>query len=180
MEEWKDIEWYEWKYQVSGNGYVKNQKWNIIKWWIDKNWYINISLSNNWAKKYYKIHRIVATSFLDNPINKETVNHKNGVKTDNRVENLEWSTRSENSKHAYDFGLMKNNNFQKCHPYKWKFWVEHNKSKTVIQYTLKWDFIQEWWSCAEIRRVLGLLHISECCTWINKTCWWYIWKYKLW
>lgn len=59
------------------------------------------------AKRHHLIHRLIAEHFIPNPLHKKTVNHINGIKTDNRVENLEWNTQSENNQHAYDSNLKK-------------------------------------------------------------------------
>lgn len=61
-----------------------------------------VTLCGRYAKKKLYIHRLLATAFIPNPENKATVNHKNGVKTDNRLYNLEWNTYSENNQHALD------------------------------------------------------------------------------
>jgi hypothetical protein len=119
QEIWKDIKGYEGKYQVSSIGRVKSlqristfnnskglKKEIIIKTWNDEG-YIRVKLSNNSVEKTYRVHRLVANEFLENPFNKSQVNHKNGIKTDNSVENLEWVTNSENSIHAFENNLRK-------------------------------------------------------------------------
>lgn len=73
------------------------------------------------------VHRLIAQTFLSNPDNKATVNHKNGNKLDNCLDNLEWATHSENIQHAYDTGLKK---YRPLH-YKGKFGFDHNRSKSV-------------------------------------------------
>lgn len=62
-------------------------------------------LSNGKMTRHVPLHRLVAKAYIPNPLKKPTVNHKNGVKTDNRIDNLEWATMSENVQHAYDTGL---------------------------------------------------------------------------
>jgi hypothetical protein len=108
MEIWKDVVGYEGKYLISNLGNVKSLLRNekILKNMpLGKTGYLCIDLCYNGKITKHIIHRLVAKVFIDNPENKEQVNHINGVKTDNRVINLEWSTRSENQLHSVRIGL---------------------------------------------------------------------------
>lgn len=68
----------------------------------DKDGYLEYGLYQNGKRIFMRGHRIVATQFLENPENKQMVNHKNGIRNDNRVENLEWVTDSENKQHSFN------------------------------------------------------------------------------
>lgn len=99
MEEWKDIEGYEGLYQVSNLGRVKSlwfDKEKILKAYKNRYGYLCIGLCKYGKKKTYKIHRLVASAFIENSNNYPEVNHKDEVKTNNNVNNLEWCTREYN------------------------------------------------------------------------------------
>lgn len=135
----KDIKWWEWKYQISNLWRVKSLK-RMCKWcyWtmreikekiiiphLDTRLYASVWLTKNHIPKQHRLHRLIAEAFIPNPENKWDVNHKNWIRTDNRIENLEWMTRSENLQHKYDVLW-----------YKWtmygRFWKEHNRSKWYV------------------------------------------------
>jgi hypothetical protein len=97
---WKDIKGYEGIYQISNLGRVKSlRRSKILKTRKTYDNYERVNLNYNTVKKTYKIHRLVAQTFIDNTFNKQTVNHINGVKSDNRVINLEWMSFEENYNH---------------------------------------------------------------------------------
>ncbi len=106
---WKWISGYEDLYQISNFGRVKSFKGispRILRPFINKKGYLTIALrgNNNKTKNYY-VHVLVAKAFIPNPENKNEVNHLDGVKFNCYVDNLVWSTHSENMKHSYSEGL---------------------------------------------------------------------------
>lgn len=126
-EVWRDIVGYEGLYQVSNFGRVKSLKRKYINQYgefgekeefikkqklsafdksqKDTKGYFVVSLANNDRGKWVRVHRLVATAFLPNPHNLPEVNHKDGNKQNNNVDNLEWVTRSQNNLHAWRTGL---------------------------------------------------------------------------
>lgn len=110
LEVWKDVKGYNGLYQVSNIGRVKSLKRNtarerIMKLKETRDGYLNVNLCKQGNVATKKVHRLVAENFIPNPNNKYSVNHINGNKKDNRVENLEWATATEQAKHAVKMSL---------------------------------------------------------------------------
>lgn len=100
--EWQTIDEFP-NYEISITGLVRNTSNDYIKKpTLRKDGYLMVNLGHN-TLRY--VHRLMGDTYLENPDGKRTVNHKNGNKQDNRLENLEWMTHGENNKHAYDTGL---------------------------------------------------------------------------
>ena len=168
----KDVVWYEGKYMVSNIWRVKSLDRDIV-WWMywhrsllgkllrnktDNNWYISILLSTQKIKIRYRVHRLVAQAFIPNTENKKEVNHKNWIKTDNNIGNLEWVTHKENEKHSYAI-LNKKPTREK------RYWVNHCRSKKIWQYRKNWEFVRSWDNGRDVERILWFMHqwISACC-----------------
>jgi hypothetical protein len=100
---WKDTEVEG--YQISNLGNIQGPKGNSVT--TNNRGYFCKHMYSNGNRVVRYIHRLVAISFIDNPQNYKEVNHIDGDKTNNRVDNLEWVSRSMNMKHAYDNGLVK-------------------------------------------------------------------------
>lgn len=185
-EEWRDIKDFENLYQVSNYGRVKREKGyrfskryykngryyneKILTSSMNKQGYCNVQLFNSTGIfKTLKVHRLVVGAFIPNPKNKPQVNHKDGNKLNNRVDNLEWCTNGENGKHAWDNGLRTKN-----------FGKNNYISKKILQYTSDKKLIKEWDCIKDISRSLGYDYgyIISCCKRKRELGHNFIWRYK--
>ena len=163
---WRSIKGYS-GYEVSNLGRVRSFKFNKvrIKGLITNKLtgYITVYLHKHNKMKNIAVHRLVAMAFIPNPENKPQVNHIDGDKTNNKVDNLEWCTSSENQKHANRTGLR---DYEYC-------------KKAVSQYSKTGEFIASYNSTLEAEKVTGVYHshISRCCKGKSKIACGFVWKY---
>ena len=143
-EKWKIIEEFP-KYLISNEGRIKIlSTLEDKKVFVKDDGYIATTLGN--GKQSYKyVHRLVAEAFVKNKHNKPQVNHINGIKGDNRAENLEWVTPSENIRHAIDTGLLKyKKKEEEIKKSKYSKWEKISSSKLspeeVIEIRVLWEY----------------------------------------
>lgn len=181
MEEiWKDIVGYEGLYQASNLGNIKSithirkngknenrlctTKGKMLKPGIDSNGYMLVVLSKKGKTKSYRVHRLIALTFIKNNAKCKCINHKDENKLNNQVDNLEWCT------HRY------NNNYGT----KGKRISQKNSIK-VNQYDLKGNFIKQWNSMTEAEKKLNIkraaTNICACCKNKVKSAYGYKWEY---
>lgn len=107
---WRNIENFEGIYQVSNFGRVKSLHWfggRLINPLTNKKGYLSVILSKDGTTKHFKVHKLVAQAFLPNPDNKPIVHHRDGNRSNNCVENLEWVTHRENQQYSIQMGTKK-------------------------------------------------------------------------
>lgn len=164
----KDIKGYENLYKISNYGNVKSLKNSIIlKPAKNHRGYLHVALYKNNKTKAHRIHRLVAQAFISNPENKPQVNHKDGNKLNNCVDNLEWVTNGENQKHAFKLGLQTNKG------------SNNPRSRKINQYNLNGDLIKTWNSIYDITKALGIKRSSiwRCCVGKYSKSHNYVWRY---
>lgn len=181
-ETWKDLKEYEGFYQISNLGNIKGlisyngskkeyyKKEKILKPEITSKGYYRVILCKNTVKKIAQVHRLVAETFIPNIENKPQVNHINGIKTDNRVSNLEWCTNGENEKHAYKMNLKPK-----------LFGKENPMAKSVLKLDLKGNVLNEFDTVKEAAESIDKNYsngIIRCCKNIIKEYKGFKWKYK--
>lgn len=182
-EEWRNIKDYEGYYQVSNFGRVKRlptvikytrwrngdtRKWKekIIKQCFSKG-YLRLSLAMNGKIKNISVHQLVGINFIANPENKIGINHKKGIKTDNRSWELEWATSLENTQHAHKMGLV-------VRP----LGADNPLSIQTYQYSLKGELIKIWDSTRTAERNgFHSRHVSACCLGKGRSHYGYVWSY---
>jgi hypothetical protein len=174
-EEWKPIIGFEGNYEISSFGRVKalgvyNHPISIRKLSQHKNGYLMISLWKENREKRPLVHRLVAIHFIPNPESKSEVNHKKGIKTDNRATELEWVTTRQNHLHAFR-ELGKKNPII--------LGADNHRSKPVIQFSKDGLFIKRFVSVTYAARSLGgsISKISAACLGRQKTSGGFKWKY---
>ena len=172
IEVWKDIKNYEGLFQVSNFGqilslnYHRTGKPKLLKPVKHPQGYLLVHLSKNGKSKMFKIHRLVAQTFLPNPDNLPQVNHKDENKANNRVDNLEWC----DGKYNHNYGT-RNERVSKT-------MTNGKTSKKVLQFSLTGEFIREWESTQECgRNGFNQGNISSCCLGERKSADGFKWQY---
>lgn len=175
MELWKDVVGFEGRYQVSNKGNVKSLRFlghnaeKLMKLSEHHSGYFTVQLGKHPAKTYL-VHQLVAKAFIPPIEGKKLVNHIDGNKHNNCVENLEWVTVQENNTHAIETGLRNPHSTPK------KFGKDHYSSKPVLQYDLNGKFIKKWDCQSDVARAYNIKSIGFCIDKPTMTCKGYMWR----
>ena len=166
MTEWKDIKGYEDDYEISSDGIVRSKdrirvdtlgrkrffKGRVLNPDVAPSGYYRVTLARGRKNtKQFYLHRLIAQHFIPNPNNLPEINHKDGNKLNNSIDNLEWCTYQENTCHAYKHGLIIHVR-GKDHPNYGKFGSNSKKSKKIISIDLATNERKEYGSIIETKK----------------------------
>lgn len=165
MEElWQPVELEDYQgYSISNFGNVNGPK-GKLKLTIDSHGYPCVVLCKKGKRKHIRVHQLVASAFIPKLEGKSEINHINGNKTDNRVENLEWCTRSENLTHAWAMGLVSFTENMR-HAVTKTILAEVEKQEKAVACFLGDKLVGSYKSASEAARAVkgSQAHISNCC-----------------
>lgn len=163
-EVWKDIPGYEGLYQASTFGRIKSltKYKKVLTNYLQPNGYEAVQLYKNKTRRFCLVHRLVAKTFIPNPLKKPAVNHKDEIRNHNNVQNLEWVTNSENQNYGHCIERM-----------------AKSQGKPVCQYDLKGNYINTFYSGGDAERQTGInrYHISNVIHGRRKTAGGFNWKF---
>lgn len=172
-EEWRDIDGYDGRYMVSNLGKIMSLNFNGTHKHKEllgrktRGGYRQVVLYTNGKRKAFYIHVLVAKTFIPNPNNLPEVNHKDGNKENNTVNNLEWVTSKENSLHAVKTGLR---HVPKS--------GQHYRAVKTAQFDIDGNLIKIWNSMSDPNKIFGYStqNIEKCCSGKIHSAYGYIWR----
>ena len=163
METWRPVKGYEGYYEVSNKGRVKSLvSGKLLSPQSNGVGYLKVELWKDKIGKKKYIHRLVADAFLPNPLNRAEVNHRDSDPTNNTLENLEWVSSSENTKHAVYKGAL-------------KAWG--NKAKAIEAINVESGMVLRFATISEAERVIGTRHITDVLKGKRNQCKGYTFRY---
>ncbi|QOY37060.1 HNH endonuclease [Anaerobacillus isosaccharinicus] len=179
---WRDVSGYEGFYQINNIGQIYSCHSNkILTNYVSSDGYLRVNLSVRGKVKIKMVHVLVAQTFIPNEKELPVVNHIDGNKLNPNVNNLEWVTHSENTRHAFEIGLAKPSEKSREHARKV---AAKNGAKTtskpVIQYTVDGDKVAEFPSIKAACRATGANdgYMSMVCRRKKQTAGGFVWRYK--
>lgn len=174
---YKDVIGYEGEYQITESGVVRSldrlcvdslgrkrfRKGVVLSPDIAQNGYYRVTLASSGKKKQFYLHRLIAIHFMENPDNLPQINHKDGNKLNNSLDNLEWCTVQENTIHAYKLGLIKPASGKDHHNYQ-KTGSKHERAKKVLGTNIITGATKEYGALVETKKDgFTASEVSRCC-----------------
>lgn len=187
---WKEIPWTKGVYSVSDDGFIKSNerfgidgrrlKGVILKPWLGNHGYLTVTLLVDGKKYRCLVHRLVAEVFIGETSSDMEIDHKDGDKLNNSVDNLEWVTRKENLKRAKNLGLIVTSERQKELRKKISVIGREKNKKSILQFSLDGQLIKTYAAVLDACRECGYepSALSRAASGKQKTSYGYLWRWR--